>query len=91
MNNSSDLDRLERWWIAGIEQGSILAILIIAITRIVCVCFHKMAGIVGVVHSNPNDPNHYMETRLDIITFHKFEDVLYVMFVILSFLKKSFI
>ena len=35
MNDSSDPDRCDRWWIAGIEQGSILAIPIVAIARIV--------------------------------------------------------
>ena len=50
--------------IAGIEQGSIPAILIFAVVRI---CFEKIAGIAmiaGVVHSDPNDRNDYMETRL---------------------------
>ena len=64
VNDSSDPDRCDRSWIAGIEQGSILAILIVAIARIVRACFHKIAGIAGVVHSDPNDRNDYMETRL---------------------------
>ncbi len=61
-------NRCDRWWIAGIEQVSIPAILIVAIARIVHACFHKIAGIVGiagVVHSDPNDRNDYMETRLN--------------------------
>ena len=61
VNDSSDLDRCDRWLIAGIEQGSILAILIIAIARIVRACFHNIAG---VVHSDSNDRTDYMETRL---------------------------
>ena len=65
VNDSSDPDRCDRWWIAGTEQDSILAILIVAITRIVRACFHKIAGIAAVVHSNPNDRNDYMETRLN--------------------------
>ena len=67
MNDSSDPNRCDRWWIAGIEQCSILAILIVAITRIVRACFHKIAGIAGVVHSDPNDRNEYMETRLKVL------------------------
>ena len=47
--------------IAGIEQCSIPAILIFAFVRIVSTCFQKIAG---VVHSDPNDRNDYMETRL---------------------------
>ena len=66
VNDSSDPDRCDRSWITGIEQGSILAILIVAIARIVRACFHKIAGIAGVVHSDPNDRNDYMETRLKI-------------------------
>ena len=62
MNNSSDPDHCDRWWIAGIEQASILAILIVAIARIVRACF--FAGIAGVVHSDPNDRNAYVESRL---------------------------
>ena len=49
--------------IAGIEQGSIPAILIFAV---VSTCFQKIydiAVIGGVVHSDPNDPNDYIETR----------------------------
>ena len=69
MNDSSDADRCDRWWIAGIEQCSILAILIVAIARIVRACFHKTAGIAGVVHSDPNDRNDYMETRLYSLSF----------------------
>ena len=52
--------------IIGIEQGSIPAILIFAVVRIVSTCFQKIAGIaviVGVVHSDSNDRNDYMETR----------------------------
>ena len=52
--------------IAGIEQGSIPAIVIFAVVRIVSTCFQKIAGIAvmaGVVHSDPNDRNNYMETR----------------------------
>ena len=64
VNDSSDPERCDRWWIAGILQGSILAILIVAIARIIRACFHKISGIAGVVHSNPNDRNDYMETRL---------------------------
>ena len=64
MNDSSDPDRCDHWWIAGIKQGSILAILIVAILRFVCAYFHEIAGIAGVVHSDPNDRNDYMETRL---------------------------
>ena len=56
-------DRCYRWWIAGIEQGSILAILIVAIARIVCACFHKMAGIAGVVHCDPNDYDQSFESN----------------------------
>ena len=61
-------DRCDRWWIAGIEQVPIPAILIVVIARIVHACFHKIAGIAGiagVVHSDPNDRNDYMETRLN--------------------------
>ena len=50
----------------GIAQVSIPAILIVAIARIVRARFHKIAGIVriaGVVHSDPNNRNDYMETR----------------------------
>ena len=61
--NDSIPDRCDRWWIAGIER-SILAILIVAIAKIVRACFHKIAGIAGVVHCDPNDRNDYMETRL---------------------------
>ena len=71
VNDSRDPDRCDRWRIAGIEQGSILAILIVAIARIVRACFHKIAGIAGVVHGYPNDRNDYMETRLKIF-FHNF-------------------
>ena len=55
LNDSSDPDRCDRWWIAGIEQGSILAILIVAIAMIVRACFHKIAGIAEVVHSDPDN------------------------------------
>ena len=54
--------------IAGIEQGSIAAILIFAVAWIVSTCFQKIAGIAeiaGVVHSDPNDRNDYMATRLE--------------------------
>ena len=64
VNDSSDPDRCDRWKIVGIEQDSILAILIVAIARIVRACFHKIATIAGVVHSDPNDRCDYMETRL---------------------------
>ena len=50
--------------IAGIEQGSIPAIF--AVVRIVSTCFQKIAGIAGVVHSDPNDGSDYMETRLKL-------------------------
>ena len=64
MNDSSDPDRCDYWWIAGIEQCFMLAILIVAIARIVRACFHKIAGIAGVVHRDPKESNDYMETRL---------------------------
>ena len=53
--------------IAGIEQGSIPVIVIFPVARIVSTCFQKIAGIAvitGVIHSNPDDRNKYMETRL---------------------------
>ena len=53
-------DRCNRWN----REGSIPAILIFAVVRIVSTCFQKIAGIAGVVHSDPNDRNDYMETRL---------------------------
>ena len=62
VNDSSNPDHWDHWWIAGIEQGRILAILIVVIARIVRACFHKIAGIAGVVHSDPNDD--YTENRL---------------------------
>ena len=61
MNDYSDLDRSDRWWIAGIERRSIPAILIVAIARIVPACCHKIAG---VFCSDPDDRNDDMETRL---------------------------
>ena len=52
---------------ARIEQGSIPAILIFAVVRVVSICFQKISGIAviaGVIHGDPNDLNDYMETRL---------------------------
>ena len=37
--------RSDRQWNAGIEQRSILAVLIFVVARIVRTCFHKIAGI----------------------------------------------
>ena len=66
MNDSSDPDRCDGWLTAVIEIGSMLVILIVAIARIIRACFHKIAGVTGVVNSNPEDRNDYMEmeTRL---------------------------
>ena len=53
--------------ITGIEQSSIPAILIFEVVRIVSTCFKKIVRITviaGVAHSDPNDRNDYMETRL---------------------------
>ena len=49
---------------AGIEQGSIPEILIFAVVSIVSTCFQRIAGLAGVVHSDPNDRSDYMEPRL---------------------------
>ena len=71
MNNSSDPDRCDRRSIVGIEKISS-----VAIARIVHASFHKIAGITGVVHNDPNDRNDYMETRLKYRVSQKHFDVL---------------
>ena len=61
--------------VAGIEQGSIPAILIFAVVWIVDTCFQKIAGIAviaGVVHSDPNIRNDYMEARLKCLVRQPF-------------------
>ena len=50
MNDPSGLSRQA---LAGIEPCSIQLILIFAIARNVSVCFHKIAGIIGIVLSDP--------------------------------------
>ena len=67
MGSQADRHAAIAIWSQGTEQRSITSILIFVVNRIVRTCFHKVAGIAeidGVVHSDPNDHNDHMETRL---------------------------